>query len=331
MSPIQPPLVSPAARYSRADDLAVVTCYFNSHGYRSKRRNYDDFERSILDSGLRLLTAEVAFADAEFELPAAPHILRLRARDVLWHKERLLNIAIAQLPPEVTKVAWLDGDILFENADWAVETSRALESVPVLQPFHHAFRLLPGQRAHDGQGERHRSFAAVHSALPGLSRFASFTVHGHTGFGWAARRDVVQALGLYDAAIAGSGDHLMAHAFCGDFSSRCLEETFLRCSSYLTHFKQWAEPAWKLVRGRVGFVPGAVLHLWHGERKFRGHRQRNEAMSRLGFDPLRDLRREENGLWCWSGRMPGLRDWGLEYFAHRREDLLEGETDAGQL
>jgi hypothetical protein len=316
-------IITAASRYKPADDLGIVTCYFNSHRYQSKRRNFVEFERPLLDSGLQLVTVECAFGDADFELPPAPHVVRLRARDVMWQKERLLNLAIAKLPPYITKIAWLDGDILFENPEWAVETSRALDMCHILQPFDHALRLRPGQHAYNGSGERYRSFAAVHAAFPSLARVAPFALHGHTGLAWAARRDIMQALGLYDAAIAGGADHLMAHAVCGDFGSRCLRETFSNCRSYLEHFRQWAESAWLAIRGHVGFVPGAALHLWHGETKFRGHYQRKEALSHFAFDPVRDLRLEDNGLWCWSDRTPGLRTWGLEYFARRREDMSE--------
>jgi hypothetical protein len=136
----------PTGLYEAADDLGIVTAYFNPAGYRTRRVNHDLFAQRILASGLRLLTIECALGEAAFELPESPNVLRVRARTVLWHKERLLNLGIARLPPECTKVAWLDGDLLFDNPAWAVETSRLLDDHAVVQPFVCPLRMLEGGR-----------------------------------------------------------------------------------------------------------------------------------------------------------------------------------------
>jgi hypothetical protein len=315
--------VLPAPRYHYVNDLCVVTCYFNSQGYSRKRRNYDLFQRSITDSGIHLITVECAFRGTAFELDHTPHVIRLRAKHVMWQKERLLNLAIRRAPRLYTKIAWLDCDVLFENASWAEETSRILEEYPVVQPFHYAFRLRPGERAYCGKGERYRSYAAVHTVFPSIARAGDFFAHGHTGFAWAAQRDLLEDIGLYDAAITGTGDHLIAHAFCGDFGSLCLDDTFLDAKGYLTHYKAWAEAAWQQVRGRISFATGALLHLWHGEVRNRRYLNRNVELANLGFDPALDLLTEDNGLWQWSGHNPAIATWANSYFDQRCEDMSE--------
>ena len=67
--------------------------------------------------------------------------MQLRGRDILWQKERLLNVALASLPAHCTKVAWLNSDIVFENGDWVKKAQRGLDKVPLLQPFSHAHYL----------------------------------------------------------------------------------------------------------------------------------------------------------------------------------------------
>ena len=62
----------------------------------------------------------------------------------------------------------------------------------------------------------------------------------------------------------------MAHGFSGDFATPCLQLVFGGSSGYLDHFRRWAEAAWGRVRGRLGCVGGAALHLWHGETVNRG-------------------------------------------------------------
>src|SRR4051794_18027562 len=109
MNPVHP-------AYLPADDLWLLTSYFNASGYRTRRQNYDRFRQRI--AGLRLLTVECAFGPEPFALEPSAEVLQVRARDVLWQKERLLNVALAALPADCHKVAWLDGDLLFERPDW---------------------------------------------------------------------------------------------------------------------------------------------------------------------------------------------------------------------
>lgn len=113
----------PADRYHPAPDLGLIATFFNPAGYRTKRVNYDRFRAPLDDAGLRLVVVECGFGDATFDLPAGEGVFHVRGRDVMWQKERLLNLALARLPAGCTKVAWLDADLLFENPGWAAETA----------------------------------------------------------------------------------------------------------------------------------------------------------------------------------------------------------------
>ena len=304
----------------------MVTSYFNSHNYASKRRGFELFRRSMERSGVPLYIGECAFGEEEFELAPSREVFHFRSRDVMWQKERLLNLTIDRVPDRYTKIAWLDADVLFTNPRWLVEASERLEECPVIQPFTHAMRLRPGETSYFGAGERSRGFCFTCSALPALSRLR-YHVHGHTGFAWAADRQLLSDLGLYDAAIGGTADHLMAHAFSGDFGSPCLQLVFNRSSGYLDHFRRWAEGAWERVRGRLGCVGGAVLHLWHGETVNRAYVRRYHELTGLGYDPAVHLRCDPGGLWAWSDAGAFLSDWAIGYFRDRREDSSGGVAD----
>lgn len=317
----------PAQRYLAAPDVAVVTCYFNSHNYASKRRGFDQFRHSMERSGVPLFIGECAFGDEEFELTPSSSVFQFRSRDVMWQKERLLNLTIDRVPDRFTKIAWVDADILFTNPRWIVDASERLDEVPVIQPFSHAVRLRPRETSYFGGGERSRGFCYTCSALRALSRARSYHVHGHTGFAWAADRQLLSELGLYDAAIGGTADHLMAHAFTGDFGTPCLWPVFGGGSGYLEHFRHWAQAAWERVRGNVGCVTGAVLHLWHGETINRAYVRRYRELTRLGYDPALHLREEPGGLWAWSEQGAFLSEWALGYFRDRREDSTAGTAD----
>lgn len=311
------PETSPARRYNRCDELWIVTCYFNSLNFRTRRETYDQFADSIRASGLNLFTVECAFGDTDFTLPHESQGMRLRGRNLMWQKERLINLAIAALPKSVRKVAWLDCDVMFSNPDWAVQTAALLDDCPIVQTFKTAIRLPRGDTSYRGLGEVWNGFAWVSEVVQGVL-VREYPKHGHTGFGWAARRELLDRHGLYDACISGSGDHFMAHAMRGDLLMDC----GLRAigAKLRTHYQRWAQPFHADVRGRIGSTPGTLLHLWHGDTKDRRYGDRQEELNRLDFDPTADLQISDNGLWEWAGERPELRQWMRRYFESRKED-----------
>jgi hypothetical protein len=300
--------------------LWLVTSYFNPVGYQSKAHNYEIFRDVIARSQLNLLTVECAFGDDPFTLTPASDVMQVRGQDIMWQKERLLNLAIGRLPRRCAKVAWLDCDIVFENPGWAVATSRLLDRYPLVQPFATAIRLPRGCQEYRGEGDVWRGFGEVYAAHPQYMRGANYRRHGEAGLAWAARRDVVAASGLYDAGITGGGDHAIVHASCGDCASPCLDGLLGVHSARRQHFMRWGEAFYKHVRGEIGYVAGAVLHLWHGERADRRYAERHKALESSAFDPEKDLQVGAAGCWEWASDKPAMHRWVAAYFAQRNED-----------
>src|ERR1700683_2864262 len=107
------PIAVPAARYRPAPDVAVVACYFNSHNYASKRRGFELFRASMERSRVPLFIGECAFGDDRFELAPSASVFQFRTPDLMWQKERLLNLTIERVPGRDKKIAWVGGDVLF--------------------------------------------------------------------------------------------------------------------------------------------------------------------------------------------------------------------------
>lgn len=351
--------VTPARTYLPCDDLWAIATYYNPAGYRTKRENYEEFATPIRAAGIRLITVECAFGEASFELPAEECTLQVRGRAPMWFKERLINLAVAQLPPEAKKVAWLDADILFANPAWAQVTSAQLDRCAIVQPIAAVARLARGARSFSAVARE--GFACQLQRRPesGLLPAAG---HGHPGIAWAARRSLLDKHGLYDAAILGGGDELFAHALAGGWRSRCvanntsqapwyprgfagrvegrllrvawprrLAQWFVRFSQaqsprvqpsipFYLHYLAWAQRLYADVRGQVGYVPGMALHLWHGEPEKRRYGARHEILRRHGFDPTQDLQLGRAGLWEWASDKPLLHQAVREYFDARQED-----------
>jgi hypothetical protein len=301
-------------------DLGVVTSYFNPCGFRTRAENFERFAEPLRASGLPLVVVEAAFGAEPFTLDPSHAPLRVRGRDLMWQKERLLNLALAQLPAQCTKVVWLDADVAFEDPEWAHATSQALERVPIVQPFDEVVRLPRGHLRFTGEGERWSGFGAVYAKDPQRLLGGDFAAHGHTGFAWGARREVLTRHGLYDACIAGSGDHMMAHAFCGDWESPCIRRILGPRGAHLRFFRAWSKRLYGDVRARVRSVPGRILHFWHGETANRRYVLRNRELAGFDFDPALDVRVDDAGCWAWSSEKPQLHAWATDYFRQRRED-----------
>lgn len=306
-------------RYARPSDLGIVTSYFNPCGFKVRAENFERYVASIREADIPLVIVEAFFEGGE-RLPASHRTLQVPARDVMWHKERLLDVGTGWLPPECTKVAWVDADVLFENADWAVETSALLERAMVVQPFERAVRMSRGHVEPRPDDDVFESFASMFVHQPETLAHAKFELHGHTGFAWAARRDVMAQHGFYDACIAGSGDHLMAHAFAGDAESRCVARIVGTGGPHRQHFRRWSKKIHASVGARLEFTPGRLLHLWHGTIANRRYAQRNKELYDLAFDPRTDLQISQTGCWEWASDKPELHAWARRYFEERRED-----------
>jgi len=74
------------------------------------------------------------------------------------------------------------------------------------------------------------------------------------------------------------------------------------------------------VKGRVGFVEGDLVHLWHGEVEHRRYHERWSEFGRFQFDPFRDIALDPNGVWRWNSDKREMHEYVRAYFASRMED-----------
>jgi hypothetical protein len=304
-------------------DIWIITSYFNPYRYRTRRENFELFAANLKDIGAKLFVVELALEGGTFELPLSSHGLRIKSGSTLWQKERMLNLAIENLPGDCSKFAWLDCDLIFENRNWVACASQALDTYAVIQPFSECVRLGQGEKPQlvsDSNFDSCESFACAFSRDPNLSRTAPFATHGHTGFAWAARRDIFDSLGLYDACLTGSGDHLMAHVFAGALQSPCIAAMIGEGHAYARHFERWARKMHRQCAGKLGYIEGRVFHLWHGDDENRRYRDHNTAFRSFDFDPSRDIRIGGEGLWEWTETAGEMQDWAQAMLQSRKED-----------
>ena len=311
----------------------VVTCYFNAMRYETRFKNYLTFAQSLRDQNVNLLTVELAESDSEAHLnhSLSTKYVCIHAKDVLWAKERLLNIALDHLPPECRQVGWCDCDIIFGKPTWAHECSRMLCRHKVIQPFTKAIFMGPGEmpNTHSLRYTPLESFASLYNRMGRRSLINSPNVlHSHPGYVWAARRDVLERMGrFYDKCILGHGDMVMALAFCHDRETHGpipLDWDRHWDPKWSDQLKQdvrnWQQSASEVVAGDVACTLGTIYHLYHGTPKRRNCDKRGMALR--DFDPDEHIQMNAAGVWTWtdSARAIGLDKAAQQYFRQRRED-----------
>lgn len=304
----------------------ALTSYFNPIGYRQRLANYHIFRSRLT---VPLVAVELGFSRA-FDLREgdAEVLIQLRGGDVLWQKERLLNVALQALPAECDQVAWLDCDVVFEASDWADRASHLLRRFALLHLFRKRVNLECAVRTPDqiplapvASVAMSLPYKMVHGCVMSddfRSPDAPLRRGTTVGLAWAARREILEGHGLYDACIIGTGDRAIACAAYGRFED-AMHATSM-CEPGARHYLQWARPFFERVGGNVGHVEGTAVHLWHGNLANRRYQQRHEDLRAFGFDPFIDIAVDAQGCWRWNSDKPAMHAHVRRYFEDRHED-----------
>lgn len=294
--------------------MAIVTCHFNPCGYSRPIQNFVRFAAGIAAADLDLYAVELAFDDQPFQLAsyiAPSRHLRHRVSSehgILWQKERLINLGFSTLPEHYDAVAWIDADLLFVNPNWSKIALTKLSETPVVQLF---------SRVIDTDGNGHLIDPPRSGIGHVLNTPALKGKYGRPGGAWAARREAV-ADGLYDRHVLGGGDSILVHAWQGKVGQA---QSYAALESDWLH--DYARRQTPRVQGKIGYVPGDAVHLYHGTRQRRRYVDRYQILHRGKYNPATDISTEEGPLtWSESARRekPEMIAEVANYFASRQED-----------
>jgi hypothetical protein len=321
-------------------ELAVVSCFFNPAGSHRRVANFQAYLSAMRNSGVRCLVVELAFGANEFAIVGHDDVIRLRTNDVLWHKERLLNIGIETLLAEgYRKIAWLDGDVEFADANWPLELANRLEHANLCQVFESI-----GVQEHENGPPivapsavkyfRETGRLYQQPARRGRPMLNGILKGGQSGFGWAARAEVLRQVRLFEGAVVGGGDKLIYIAsLAEDFTSKSfaqLSQSRIACSAcghrnrseaYTAQLTDWAQRWSAAVAGKVDYARLYITDMYHGKRDDRGYMSRHDILYRNDFDPAADLYHDATGCLAWREGTDALKREVEAYFLSRREDV----------
>lgn len=296
-----------------------LTTFFNPAGYKSRLQNYLIFAENLMRQNVNLLTIELAFGNDAFYLRPSANVIHMRAKSVLWHKERMLNYAIANLPEECKYIAWVDGDIIFDDDNWAEHLIGKLQTNDIVQPFQEVVSLAPKETSPTGKHlETERAVVWQYKTNDNwLEKRKGWKLpYATIGYGWASKRNAFDTCdGMYDRHVLGSSDNLVIDSCLNSFG---LHHYWNNISPALkTDMQEWVG---KFGIGKnVDYVPGKIYHLFHGAKKYRGYISRETIIKSNNFDPKTDITLD-NDVYEWCSDKHELHLQCRNYFYMRRED-----------
>jgi hypothetical protein len=297
--------------------LAVITCYFNPTNCPFRLRNYNNFRKEIASEKVDLYVIELVFGSQKFEIiPESENLKRIRTQDMMFQKERMLNILLDELPEKYTSVCWMDCDLIFAQNDWSLRIEKALKESKVVQPYYWCAGIpsceiirTSGSQVdyiHSSEsGNFRRSFSSVHESSSSWINYHA----GHVGYVWAARRDFLDKHRFYDVIITGAGDLFMALAYMGHFDFLDYEPSLKSLNKTFTdHFLDWGFSVYEDVHGKVGHTSDLLLHMWHGDIHERNYLLHSECLQNSNFNPNKDLILGDDLCWHWGRENKKLSD-----------------------
>jgi hypothetical protein len=314
---------------AKMDKLWAVCTYFNYAGFKALYNNYFIFSHALKQQKVNLLTIELAFGDAPYQIPISENVVRVRAKSVMWQKERMINYALSILPKSCKYIAWLDGDILFRESNWMNMAIDKFErdNCQLIQLYERAWYMPKGQLSIKS-GDK--GYWIVPGIVAQYCKYENWIVKrlrrelpfSQPGFAWAADRSWLESVGgIFDVGVVGSGD---VHFIDGCLDSYELhkhspsiyyEAGAYQYSAYLYEYFSRMSKA----RPKVGFIPTNVYHIHHGELKNRKYQERKYILCQNDYDPRKDIRLVNN-VYEWATDKPELHESIKKYFINRQED-----------
>jgi predicted glycosyltransferase involved in capsule biosynthesis len=302
------------------DKFWAICTYFNYAGFKAPYNNYFLFAHHLKQQGVNLLTVELAFGNASYQIPSSENVVRLRAESVLWQKERMINYALSILPSSCEYFAWLDSDILFAQPNWVEMACKELKKNEIVQLFKRVYYLPKGDLWY--KGKHNHMFQGViwqyKTHKNWLERRRSKELpFSSPGFAWAANRKFFQDLGgLYDRNIIGSGDTFIVDCILNSFDIHGYGPKF---NTHMKNHMMEYCGRFRAKKPNVSYVPADIYHLYHGELKNRRYMERHDIVLKWDYDPSYDIVLA-NHVYEWATPKYDMHEAVKMYFVDRNED-----------
>jgi len=247
----------------KRNDIAVLIVFFDYVGSVRILMNCLFMIEKLKLANIPVFTIELVIKGCVPKISDAIHVY---GSSYLFQKEQLIRILERSIPPNFTKLACFDADILFDNPNWYDNLSNLLDSVNIVQCFENAYWLDITYT------ENTQTAVTCLSFDKKAGSFFTKEKMYHPGFAWAFTRVWYNACGFYDLAIVGCGDSIFSYAI--------LDMEFLTSKTRL-YSKTKHEWLTKLKKISYKYLPLNVYHLFHGPMVKRQYVSRDEPFEKV--------------------------------------------------
>jgi len=266
--------------YNKPDtnDMCVAVCYFSPLKYIQPLYNLRAFLNELSTYNIPYYVIELLYPNQTQKIPNS---IIVRANTVSFVKENLWNILETHIPDKYTKVAFMDGDVLYTDPNWFDKTSELLDN--------HDCGMIHEYVYQDSRFKEQDHHAQQENLLIAVTKIFQDTSipwwKFHPGFSIAINRDFYHRIKkFYEYAITGYGDVLFWWSFIPD--NHPIEKKDCPCADFLTSckfeqfnhmYKSYKENILNLSSvDQLFYVPNNIaIHLFHGSRNHRYYNTRN--------------------------------------------------------
>jgi hypothetical protein len=296
--------------------LHVILCISNPCLYARRYILIKEFinRMELEETDVIIYVVEYAYKNQRFIItdPKNPRHLQIRTDIPIWHKENMVNVGVKHLLPKTWKAfAWIDSDIEFENPSWAMDTLKVLNGTKdIVQLFSQCIDMNQEEEAMS----IFTSFG--HQYVKELKYSKQLVRFWHPGFAWACTRKAYEKMGgLYEKAILGSGDNIMALSLIKQGLKSVNENS---TDDYIQSVLDFQERVKTL---RLGYVPGVIRHYYHGSKKNRRYGERWQILLKHEYSPSLHTINNQYGVLEPTKECPKeLLYEIMDYFKQRNED-----------
>lgn len=218
--------------------INCICSYFNFNKDIIKKINYIKFRKLLKHP---ITTIEVALTKEDFFIEDSIKIIA-NNQNILWQKERCLNIAIENLKKNVDKIVWLDTDITFYDDNWLENLEKKLDDYHYVQPFE---LVLDGDNNLVSYGKACENKEETSETAQGLC--------------WGIRREIIPN-GLFDKHPLGLNHILQNMAIKGDYFNDFIKQLDKNTLKFFTEYCE-SIPNSKIFN--IGYCKGLIEHFSH--------------------------------------------------------------------
>jgi hypothetical protein len=298
------------------DKLNVIIVISNPLLFKRRYQLTKEFiSRMETEESVRLFIVELCYKNQPFVITNSnnKNHLQLKGDEIIWHKENMINLGVKYLLPSNWKaMAWIDADLEFENPDWAISTLKILNGAKdIIQLWSHC----------DDMDRNNMTMSIFHSFGYEYCKGKQYTTsnglnYWHPGFAWACTRKAYEKMnGLFETAILGSGDNIMALSLIKNGIKGINPDSTDGYKKKILEFQNSVKNL------RLGYIPGIIRHHYHGSKKNRKYTERWKILLNHNFDPYTFLKKNDIGLLVPTKKCSReLLDEIYKYFKERNED-----------